>query len=69
VLRAAGSVKGLSVRPEIVQEARQACAELRLTGKARKRAPRPTPASGKEIEQQACRYGNHRAPLNSIRKR
>jgi integrase len=42
VLRAAKNVKGLPVRPEIVQEARQACAELRLTGKARKRARRPT---------------------------
>jgi integrase len=48
VLRAARSVKGLPVRPEIVQEARQACAELRLTGKARKRARRPTPG---ELEQ------------------
>jgi integrase len=32
------------VRPEIVKEAREACAELRLTGKARKRARRPSPA-------------------------
>jgi integrase len=44
VLRAAKNVKGLPVRPEIVQEAREACAELRLTGKARKRARRPTAA-------------------------
>jgi integrase len=44
VLRAAKSVKGLPVRPEIVQEAREACAELRLTGKARKRTRRPSPA-------------------------
>jgi integrase len=44
VLRAARSVKGLSVRPEIVQDAREACSQLRLTGKARKRARRPTPA-------------------------
>jgi integrase len=36
------------VRPEIVQEARNACAELRLIGKARKRARRPTP---RELEQ------------------
>jgi integrase len=42
VLRAAKSVKGLPVRPEIVQEAREACSALRLTGKARKRARRPT---------------------------
>ena len=36
------------MRPEIVQEARNACAELRLIGKARKRARRPTPG---ELEQ------------------
>ena len=43
VLRAAKSVRELPVRPEIVKEAREACAALRLTGKARKRARRPTP--------------------------
>jgi integrase len=48
VLRAAKSVRELPVRPEIVQEARNACAELRLIGKARKRARRPTP---RELEQ------------------
>ncbi len=42
VLRAAKSVKGLPVRPDVVQEAREACSALRLTGKARKRARRPT---------------------------
>jgi integrase len=42
VLRAAKNVRELPVRPEIVQEAREACSELRLTGKARKRARRPT---------------------------
>jgi integrase len=41
VLRAAGSVKELPVRPEVVQQARNACRELRLIGKARKRARRP----------------------------
>jgi integrase len=48
VLRAAKSVRELPVRPEIVQEARNACAELRLIGNARKRARRPTPG---ELEQ------------------
>ncbi|HZC85359.1 MAG TPA: hypothetical protein VE266_00030, partial [Steroidobacteraceae bacterium] len=43
VLRAARNVRELPVRPEIVQEAREACSELRLTGKPRKRARRPTP--------------------------
>lgn len=43
VLRAARSVKELPVRPEIVVEARKACSELRLIGKARRRTRRPTP--------------------------
>jgi integrase len=38
VLRAASNVKELPVRPEVAQEARDACATLRLIGKARKRA-------------------------------
>jgi integrase len=43
VLRAARSVKELPVLPEVVQQARNACRELRLIGKARKRTRRPTP--------------------------
>jgi integrase len=42
VLRAARSVKDIPVRPEVVQEARTACSELRLIGKARRRSRRPT---------------------------
>ncbi len=42
VLRAAKSVRGLPVHPEYVQEARNACRELRLTGKSRRRTRRPT---------------------------
>jgi integrase len=42
VLRAARSVKELPVRPEIVQQARTACRELRLVGKPRRRTRRPT---------------------------
>lgn len=41
VLRAAKSVKGLHVRPEIVEEARTACRELRLVGKPRERDRTP----------------------------
>jgi integrase len=33
----------MPVRPEVVQQARNACRELRLIGKARRRARRPTP--------------------------
>jgi integrase len=54
VLRAARSVRELPVRPEIVQEARNACSELRLIGKARKRARRPTP---EELEQLRDYFG------------
>ena len=42
VLRAAKSVRELPVNPEIVQQARIACGELRLIGKPRKRTRRPT---------------------------
>lgn len=42
VLRAAKSVDGLPVRPEIVEEARVACRELRLVGKSRQRDRTPT---------------------------
>jgi integrase len=42
VLRAAKNVREIPVRPEIAQEARSACGELRLIGKARKRSRRPT---------------------------
>ncbi len=42
VLRAAASVKSLPVRPEIVDTARAACRELRLTAKSRQRDRTPT---------------------------
>jgi integrase len=42
VLRAARSDRELPVSPEIVQQARSACAELRLIGKPRRRTRRPT---------------------------
>ncbi|MGB8693619.1 MAG: tyrosine-type recombinase/integrase, partial [Steroidobacteraceae bacterium] len=42
VLRAARSVREVPVNPGIVQQARSACAELRLIGKPRKRTRRPT---------------------------
>jgi len=43
VLRAAKSIKQLPVRAEIVDDARDACRELRLIGKSRRRDRRPTP--------------------------
>ncbi|MGB9333125.1 MAG: tyrosine-type recombinase/integrase [Steroidobacteraceae bacterium] len=67
VLRAARSVKGLPVRPEIVQEAREACSELRLTGKARKRARRPTPAELEQLRDYFERRDKRaRIPMQSI---
>jgi integrase len=42
VLRAARNVKELPVSAEVAHEAREACATLRLIGKARKRTRRPT---------------------------
>jgi integrase len=42
VLKAAKSVRGDEVKPEIVEEAQTACRELRLIGKSRKRTRRPT---------------------------
>lgn len=42
VLRAARSVRELPVSPEVVAQAKAACGELRLIGKAKKRSRRPT---------------------------
>lgn len=42
VLRAAKSVRELPVSPEVVEQAKAACGELRLIGKAKRRTRRPT---------------------------
>jgi integrase len=42
VLRAAKSVRGLPVQPEVVNDARVACRALRLIAKSRRRERRPT---------------------------
>jgi integrase len=42
VLRAAKSVKSLPTSPDVVEEARNACRELRLLGKSKRRDRRPT---------------------------
>jgi len=51
VLRAAKSVQKLPVKPEIVQEARNACRELRLIGKSRRRERRPTEAEMHKLDE------------------
>ena len=50
VLRAAKGVKQLPVNPEIVQQARAACRELRLVGKPRRRTRRPSARSSDGFE-------------------
>jgi integrase len=67
VLRAARSVKELPVRPEIVNEARGACAELRLIGKARKRTRRPTPEELERLREYFARRDRRsEIPMQSI---
>jgi integrase len=67
VLRAARNVKGLPVQPEIVQEAREACSELRLTGKARKRTRRPTAAELEQLRDYFARRDKRaRIPMQAV---
>lgn len=67
VLRAAKSVRELPVRPEIAQEARSACAELRLIGKARKRSRRPTAEELSRLRQHfASRDRRAQIPMNAV---
>ena len=67
VLRAAKNVKELPVRPEIVQEARSACGELRLIGKPRKRARRPTPDELAQLREYFARRDRRSdIPMQSI---
>lgn len=67
VLRAAKNVRGLPVQPEIVQVARQACSELRLTGKSRKRARRPTSLELEQLRDYfAHRDRRARIPMQAI---
>lgn len=67
VLRAAKSVREIPVRPEIAQEARNACAELRLIGKARKRSRRPTAEELSRLRQHfASRDRRAQIPMNAV---
>ena len=67
VLRAASNVRELPVRPEVAQEAREACATLRLIGKARKRARRPTPQELAQLRDYfAARDGRAEIPMLAI---
>jgi integrase len=67
VLRAAKNVKQIPVRPEIAQEARDACGALRLIGKARKRARRPTAEELTRLRQHfAIRDGRAEIAMSAI---
>lgn len=67
VLRAAKSVKGIAVRPEVVDEARTACRELRLIGKSRRRERRPTPEELVRLDEYfGRRDGRARVPMQDI---
>jgi integrase len=63
VLRAARSVDGVAVRPEVVEEARTACRELRLIGKARRRERRPTPEELARLREYFVRSDNRRSKI------
>jgi len=62
VLRAALSVRELPVDPAIVQRARVACSELRLTSKSRKRSRRPTDEELKRLREH-FRHRDHRSEI------
>nr|WP_298719887.1 site-specific integrase [uncultured Steroidobacter sp.] len=67
VLRAAKSVKGLPVNPGVVDEARNACRELRLIGKSRRRERRPTPEELVKLDAYfGRRDGRARVPKKDI---
>ena len=55
------------MQPEIVKEARDACAELRLTGKARKRMRRPTTQELERLREYFARRDRRsQIPMTSI---
>jgi integrase len=67
VLRAAKSVKGLSVHPTVVEEARTACRELRLIGKSRRRDRRPTAQELTRLDEYFARRDRRsRIPMRDI---
>lgn len=67
VLRAAKSVKGLPVHPEIVDDARIACRELRLIAKSRRRERRPTAQELAQLDEYFVRRDRRsRIPMRDI---
>lgn len=67
VLRAAKSVQNLPVDPRVVEEARNACRELRLVGKSRRRERRPTPQELVKLDEYFCRRDRRsRTPMRDI---
>lgn len=66
VLRAAKSVLNETVNPDIVDEARRACRELRLIGRSRKRTRRPTVAELDQLDVHFSQQRHARIPMRDI---
>ena len=66
VLRAAKSVLSETVNPDIVDEARRACRELRLIGRSRKRTRRPTVAELEKLDVHFSQQRHARIPMRDI---
>jgi integrase len=67
VLRAAQSVLGLPVQPELVEQARNACRELRLIRRSGQRDRRPTTEELQRLDQHfRPRERRSRIPMNDI---
>lgn len=67
VLKAARSVWGLPVHPYVVSEARDACKELRLIGKSRRRDRRPTADELAKLKAKWARANrNTKVPMGDI---
>jgi len=62
VLRAAKNVDRKPIRPEVVNEARATCRELRLIGKSRRRHRRPTDAELEALDEH-FRFRDQRADI------
>ena len=66
VLRAAKSVLSESVKPEVVDEARRACRELRLIGRSRKRTRRPTAAELQRLDVYFAQQQRAAIPMRDV---
>lgn len=69
VLKAAHSVKGLPINPRVVEDARNACRELRLVGKSHQRDRTPTYEELVALDryfEHSARRGREKVPMRDI---